>query len=1208
MNRLWGRLIWVSLVVVFFGYAIIPPSESIRLGKDLRGGATLVYELTINPGEDASKVVSDTIDVLKDRVDPDGLFEISINAQGRDRIEVTMPLPSDRVKDLRAAYDNALDELRAMAISPSGLNGLLDLPDGERLDARIAQLSRDDAERRELLESVVSSYREFQRAEAEYERARSERRSTNVEPGAEGAEQSGLTREELDRLADEAADLFIAYQGLRERVLQSSPSATQVQEALSRSPRPLVLVDAITGERVERPSPRELRIARLYQDFPQATEQLDEVIEAFNIYDTQRTSLDDPSDLIRLLEASGELSYRIAPRATGEGAHPEADELRQKLRENGPRGAGTSDARWFKINKLENWLNSVQDLESVETDAAAYFSTYGPNGLVVEEFAGEYWMLLWDRPGWRLTQNDDNKGNWNVAGASQGVDQQGRPSINFRMNTLGGIALGELTEAHVGEPMAILLDDEVYTAPNLNNRISTNGQITGNFSAPERNYIIRVLSAGSLQAKLSDDPLSQSTVGPELGKDNLERGLEAGIVSIIVVGLFMLFYYFKAGVIAVISLACNAILILGALSLNQAALTLPGIAGIVLTFGMAVDANVLIYERIREELRKGNDIKPAVRIGYEKALSSIVDGNITNLIVCIVLALPGVATQEVKGFAITLGIGVVATMFSALIVSRLILALLVEVAGMKKLSMLPTKVPAIERALEPKIKWMSLRWIFVIVSACYITLGLLMVFKQGSKMLDTEFVGGTQVTLTFKADPQSGEPMLLPRKTVEDGLNELASAVGDDDDPENNFLVELRNADVLAIEPVEDETGTVVSDRYQIKTTIERDKDVLEAVQLQFQDLLDIEPPIAFAGADGGGITFPILRPSLLSNIDASPQTRLYQNSQVPEYVGGVVVMLEDLNPAPTLSSLRNKLEQVRVTDAPDTLGRSRTVVILRGDERAVSSAALVVQDPALTYTADQDVWRSQLAAVEAEVARGALSRTTTLSQVQKFSSSIAETFKGRAITAVVLSFLLITIYIWVRFGNLRYSMAAIVCLMHDVLTCIGLIALAEIVYDFPALQAVAQSIGVMPFKIDLNMVAAILTIIGYSLNDTIIIMDRIRENRGKLTYASTEVINLSINQTISRTVITSGTTLLAVLILYIDGGEGVRAFSFALLVGVLIGTYSSVAVAAPLVWSRKKDPRAQFGGSDDPTPTDPALPPPGSAGGDSDDPKTPAS
>lgn len=171
-----------------------------------------------------------------------------------------------------------------------------------------------------------------------------------------------------------------------------------------------------------------------------------------------------------------------------------------------------------------------------------------------------------------------------------------------------------------------------------------------------------------------------------------------------------------------------------------------------------------------------------------------------------------------------------------------------------------------------------------------------------------------------------------------------------------------------------------------------------------------------------------------------------------------------------------------------------------------------------------------------------------------------------------MLSLMLILIYIWVRFGSVRYSAAAIVALTHDVLVVIGLIAFAEILYEHETFASITRTLMIEPFKIDLNLVAAILTLIGYSLNDTIVIMDRIRENRGKLPYASKKVINKSINETISRTLITSGTTLLAVLLLYIYGGPGVHAFSYALLVGVLVGTYSSIAVASPLVWSRKRD------------------------------------
>ncbi len=245
---------------------------------------------------------------------------------------------------------------------------------------------------------------------------------------------------------------------------------------------------------------------------------------------------------------------------------------------------------------------------------------------------------------------------------------------------------------------------------------------------------------------------------------------------------------------------------------------------------------------------------------------------------------------------------------------------------------------------------------------------------------------------------------------------------------------------------------------------------------------------------------------------------------------------------------------------------------MLEGTNDEVRDAVILVADEDLNYFENESVWRADMQDLEWRLTRDALTEVTTLASVQSFSSIVASDFQGKAIVSVVLSLMLILIYIWVRFGNVRYSFAAIVALFHDVLTVVGLIALAEIIYDHESLQPVANSLLLEPFKIDLNLVAALLTIIGYSLNDTIIIMDRIRENRGKLSYASKEVVNLSINQTISRTIVTSGTTLLAVGILYIFGGEGVHGFAFALLMGVLIGTYSSVAVAAPLVWSRKGD------------------------------------
>src|SRR5256885_1424023 len=212
------------------------------------------------------------------------------------------------------------------------------------------------------------------------------------------------------------------------------------------------------------------------------------------------------------------------------------------------------------------------------------------------------------------------------------ASQRGTPEISLEVNQRGGQLLGELAGRDVRDQMAVLLDDQVYTAPNLLSKISKSGQITGTFTDAEIRYIVRVLGAGSLQAKLSPEPISEMRLAPELGADNLRAGLRAGVISLIAISGFMIVYYFGSGVIAVVALLCNALLILGIMALANAAFTMPGIAGVILTFGMAVDANVLIYERMREEIQRGADARTAVRLGYDKAMASIVDGNVANLL------------------------------------------------------------------------------------------------------------------------------------------------------------------------------------------------------------------------------------------------------------------------------------------------------------------------------------------------------------------------------------------------------------------------------------------------------------------------------------------------------------------------------------------------------------------------------------------------
>ncbi len=1164
MQNIGRRTFFIVILLAVFVWSLIPPEKKIRLGKDLRGGTTLVYQLEIEPGEDAKSVVTNTIEVLKERVDPNGLYEISIVPQGRDRLEITMPLPSREMQELKRQFEEALDKFATVSLTRSEVLEALRL-DGDERRARLEQLSGGSERRLNLL--LVAA-----EAQDAYELLKAKTDEAEREFGPESSEAIEAAMAELPALR--ARDRAILA------VLNATPDKNEVRQALEKPNRGRMLWDPVQRKRVEAPSPRQRAIESLKEKYPEVADLIDEVVARHDAYLAKRTTLDDPSDLKRLLRASGQLSFRITVDAKGGTAASkplqEIQDLRRRLQEEGPQRAGTSDARWYKINKIESWYDDLASEQRLYEDPRTYFENYGEDGFVVEEFEGEFWILCWDTPRTRLVQGQD-AGEWGVASAFQGVDSIGRPAISFVMDAAGAALLGRLTGDHVGDNMAVLLDDQVYTAPRLNSRISRSGIIDGEFSPEEIDYVIKVLSAGSLQAKLSPDPISENTVGPELGADNLRKGLVAGVAALIAVSAFMVIYYFRCGLIAVVALACNAIIILGALSLNRAALTLPGIAGIVLTFGMAVDANVLIYERIREELRAGADARTAVRLGFQKALSSIVDGNVTNLIVCIVLALPGVSTQEVKGFAITLGIGVVATMFSALVIARLIFDWLIHYAHWRKIRMLPTVIPAIERALSPNINWLSLRWIFVGISTCYVSLGLFMVFSQGSKMLDTEFTGGTKITLTFK-EIEPGRRLTMELEEVRRRVTESIPTRADtNDDPDDDILVNLRSAEVIPLDP---EEGGTVSDQFQVRTSVEDADLIKSAMSEEFADALDEKPRILFAGSnpEAEPRVFPVVSAEFSENFP-DPQMRvrytLGDGRTFRNYIDGVIVLIEDLQPAPTLEDLRIKLETYRQSARPETLARPRELLLLEGSADAVHTAALIIADPELEFSVDPGAWRNEFALEEWQLVREALERVTTLAQVDQFSSAIAETFKGRAIAAVVLSFLFITIYIWVRFGNMRYSLAAMACLLHDVLTVIGLIALAEILYDWAATSDAVRAIGIQPFKIDLNMVAAILTIIGYSLNDTIIVMDRIRENRGKLPYATGEVINRSINETISRTVITSGTTLLTALILYIFGGDGVRAFSFALVMGVIVGTYSSIAVAAPLVWSRRKDPVA---------------------------------
>ncbi len=1165
MQRLLMHAIIVLLIIIWSVWQIVPPETKLRRAKDLNGGATLVYQVELKP-TDPPDTMARLTDLLRRRIDPSGLLEISLTKVGEDRIEVTMPLPNDNVKALKADFERELAKLGDAPESIGRLELALALPAAERT-AEIEKIARNDAARRAQLDAAVAAYDKRASLKAPYEAAEREAEIKQQAVAAAKTEEAKKVADEELAKANEAvraaaaplADSEIALNSAMKAIGASGASPAAVRRALELSDKRKRLKVDNTGKYENFPSPRERAIEALLAANPGATEGINRVIASWNEFQKNRSTLDDPADLKRIMRGAGVLTFRIAVRP---GTLSDETRLRQELRVGGPRAVQSTSARWYKLNKEDGWYESAEDGKMLMNDPAMYFagryqmvSDRGPDGSI--------YFLLFDEPGKRLTQAENN---WALASARGDKDELGRDAISFQMDAVGGPEMSKLTGANIGQAMAVLLDDEVYTAPTLQGRIGSSGRITGSFTIEEVNYIVRVLSAGSMSAKLSPEPISENVIGPELGRDNLARGMYAGILAFALISAFMIVYYFSGGVIATFALAINLLLLLAVMAFNKATFSLPGIAGVILAFGMAVDANVLIYERLREELVKGEPLRVAVRMAYDRALAPILDGNLTHLITCVVLGFTG--TPEIRGFAITMSIGVLTTLFCQLYVTRIIYFFLVDKLRVKKVSMLPIAVPAVQRALTLNFDWMRLAPIFFTVSGVLLIASVVAVLGRGNDIFDTVFRGGTRVTIQLRADTATGQPQLATRAEIQDRIKAVVAK-----DPER--LRELADTQVLVVYPDADNR----SSRFVIQTTATENDLVSDALAVAFEGLLDQVTPLTFVGSEleiAQSDRLPIV-PIVVSNLgDLVP--RLNARVDLTEYMGGAAVILENLGPArPTLQSLDERLKSLRSDrQFADTLNRPHKFVVIKGTPQSVESAVLLVRDDNINYLKDsenQRRWNDDLRPQQWALMKAAMSRSTAFAGIERFDASIARTFAAQAIAAIILSTVLIIIFVWVRFSSLRYSVAAIIATLHDCVLTLGAIAVAE--YLFKAAPDVSHTIGLLPFKIDLNVVAAVLTILGYSLNDKIVIMDRIRENRGKLPYATRSLINASINQTISRTIMTGTTVLIASLVLYIVGGEALRSFAYCFIIGVVIGTYSSVAIAAPIVWSRKSDPTA---------------------------------
>ena len=666
---------------------------------------------------------------------------------------------------------------------------------------------------------------------------------------------------------------------------------------------------------------------------------------------------------------------------------------------------------------------------------------------------------------------------------------------NFKLRSGADDRMFELTKA-VGHRMAIIFDNKVISAPTLQARLREGGEIIMGSDDPMAtqrrvNDLVAILQAGALPATLESKPVSELTMGAGLGEDTIRKGAYAIGTSFVAVLAFMIYYYRFAGLVASVALFSNLLLTVAFMIIANAAFTLPGLAGLVLMLGMAVDANILIYERLREERERGSSLQLALRNGYERALPTILDTHITSIFTAIILYVVG--TDQLKGFGISLTVGLVISLFTSMYMTRTFFDL-----GFVKGWIGELRMRQLFR--RPNIDFMRVRNQVFTATVALSVIGLGVFLLRGEEALNIDFRGGTAYTIEFK------EPQLIG--TVRRAVDKQP---------------DLPQPSVEAL--YSEAVGGGKTDTFTIRTTQQDVVKVREAVKQVFGDQLvwvEVSP------SPMGAATSPRFKHRAELKIANTRLTVPLLQQEVEAWFKA-----KDVAKPSDYFSIEG------LGDAED--GRYDTLAINFTIPEVLSSPATP---------------ESFLSDLKAEL------RQPVSDRLERFDSQLAAETRDRALAAIAMSWLTVTLFLWFRFGNWTFGVAALLCLIHDLAFAMGCIAAGAYLYQW----GVGGVLLLEDFKLDLPAVAALLTLVGYSVNDTIVVFDRIRETRGKNTELTPKIVNDSINGTLSRTVLASLSTFLVVFLLYVFGGEGIHLFSYVMVVGVIIGTYSSIFVASPLL------------------------------------------
>jgi SecD/SecF fusion protein len=851
---------------------------------------------------------------------------------------------------------------------------------------------------------------------------------------------------------------------------------------------------------------------------------------------------------------------------------------------------------------------------------------------------------------------------FNVTGADLWKAQQGYelartggPDVEFSFRTSGADRFGRLTSSHLPDKtqefyyhLGIVLDGKIFSAPRIMSAIHERGEITGNFSMQEAKDLADVLNAGSLPAALNPVPIREYITGPTLGTETIHQGMVAIIVATVLVFAFMLVYYRFSGIVACLTVVMNLTMTVALMIFLKAAFTLPGLVGLALTVGVAVDANVLIYERMREELEKQSSLRMAIRNGFGRAWSAIFDSNLTDLITALVLYVVG--EEQVRGFAVTFFLGVLLNLFTAVFCSRIIF----EVAERRKWISRLRMMSILHR---PKIDFYGLRHICYAVSITITVVGLAATVARGVGLLNIDFTGGVSVDAVFN-QPQDAAAI---QRALENDLQELtvSSAQEKGMSAGTRFVINTASPRGMEAEQYLAHVKDVLKQKFGPKLASNNLQwklvpegtgappaagkpaaapgDSKGAAPANSQGRNDLPAETLLASADPAAVALtavvaglPTVPPNLALAADppkagpgaapaTSPAAKAAATAKPPAEPKLVppakkvvappkaaappaappAAAATQKTPAPAAPAkpqgataaadwtkarfdFAQKVDHTAVEDAiraalaSGKYGRKETAFRVNNPQYELGSSERFSD-----WDVEADLPRPQaeglFAAVEADVRN-----TPFFPASNTIGGRVAESTRVHAVYAIVISNVLIMIYLWIRFQRLMYGAAAVIALVHDVLVVLGFVAASQWLSRIPGFQGVLL---IDSFKIGMTEVAAFLTLVGYSVHDTVVVFDRIREVKGKLPILTPEIMNASINQVFARSLLTSLTVLLVVVAVYVLGGATMHGFAYAMVVAVITGTYSSIYVAAPLLFLAQSGSKAKQFNSRRPTP-----------------------